>query len=107
MEEYRELIGQSDFNNPKSEKYRFAVNGLKFINSLNDLFTRMYQAKTKPIDPCNVFSRMIWPNGSPMFKRGKQADALEFVNYAFELIEAGFELDQVSVLILSNLRTNG
>ena len=102
--EYNRLIEQNGFDSQKSEKYRIALKGFIFIKSLKKLFRQMFQAKGRAIDPSDVFSTMIWPNGERMFKAGKQEDAVEFVNCAFELIEAGFELDQVSVLMLSNLR---
>ena len=77
------------------EDYKFSKNGCRFIQNLQTLFRKMAnRSKRDPPDSKTLLSRMIWPNGKKMFEQGKQQDAVEFATCAFELIEAGFELDQ-------------
>ena len=92
----------------QSGKHQLILNGSLLIETLQNFFYQLTAAGNNQADPSDVLSKMVSRDGNELFAIGKQEDVVEFMNCAFDLIEAGLELDQrVTSLIVSTSRVNG
>ena len=91
---YQQKLSLSDLPPLKQRKYKTALNGARFVRSLQRFFKKMTVAKSEWVSPSDVFAKMVTTDNARIFQVGVQEDVVEFLARAFRLIEAGFRMDE-------------